>query len=361
MLILTQPHPQLWKRFRWDFWPLIAWTQSPETLRCLLLCDLHNQCPITCLLSSTGLELISTPLLAWPMLDLSPLTRVCLNRFVSRMPCPGSPSHHNCCIVLSSSSCSTWQSVQRSHAQKSFFSCIPSWNHALLPMPLNLSVRFVSVLRSHGSSWAFSSTLWSSLPGWSFPLWKSFNTSLTDHWGPSRWNGSLSLLPLLLFALWPIPVLWSRNCPSPEKPRAAIEQAVPPKSPLSASPYSEIYLAKASKPLLYLPHSHVSSARGLLHLESLPDGTIHGFVSPWCLLLPSHMHPSAPCGSSSHHCLPHWLVVRVHWVAPLSQVLICRVISSSSSPIISCSRLKSPTPFLCRSAASLSVDQKMNC
>ena len=68
------------------------------------------------------------------------------------------------------------------------------------------------------------------------------------------------------------------------------------------------------------------------------------------------MHPSAPCGSSSHHWLPHWPVAQANWVAPLSPVVICRVPSSASSPQILCSGLESPVPFLCRSAASLSVD-----
>ena len=169
------------------------------------------------------------------------------------------------------------------------------------------------------------------------------------------------LLPLLLVALWSTPVLWWRIYPNPQHPRAAVEQAVPPKSPLSASPLSEISFAKASKPLLHLrcrhlPHSHVSSAWGLLNLESVPERTTHCSVSPWCLQLPSHMHPSATCGSSFHHCSPHWLVVQARWVAPLSQVVICRVPSSASLPQILCSRLESPVPFLCRSAASLSVD-----
>ena len=43
----------------------------------------------------------------------------------------------------------------------------------------------------------------------------------------------------------------------------------------------------------------------------------------------SHMHPSAPCGSSSHHWLPHWPVAQAHLVAPLSPVVICRVPSSA--------------------------------
>ena len=101
----------------------------------------------------------------------------------------------------------------------------------------------------------------------------------------------------------------TKNYPNSHNPRAAVEPAVPPKSPLSASPHIEIFLAKAFKPLLHLrcghlPHSHISSAWRLLHLESLPDGTAHCSVSPWCLQLPSHLPPSASCSSSSHHCSP---------------------------------------------------------
>ena len=47
---------------------------------------------------------------------------------------------------------------------------VPSWSQASLPVSLNHFVPCVSVLCSHGNSAAFSSTLWSSLPGWIFPV-----------------------------------------------------------------------------------------------------------------------------------------------------------------------------------------------
>ena len=107
----------------------------------------------------------SIPRLVKPMLDPLPLTPVCLYISVFCMPCLGDLSHHTCCIVLSPSSCSPWQSVQGSHTQNSFLSWVPSRSHATPPVPLNHFVTCASVLCSHGSSAAFSSTLWSSLPG----------------------------------------------------------------------------------------------------------------------------------------------------------------------------------------------------
>ena len=64
-------------------------------------------------------------------------------------------------------------------------------------------------------------------------------------------------------------------------------------------------------PCRHLSPTHFSSAWAFLHLESLPDGSTNCSVSPRCLQLPSFTHPSSPSGSSSHHCLPHWLVVSV--------------------------------------------------
>ena len=187
---------------------------------------------------------------------------------------------------------------------------------------------FVAVLSCKFCSLFLNSVKY--VAGWKLSCIKKFHISLANHWAPRRWRVSLRLLPLLLEALWATPVLWWRNYPNTQNLRAAVEQAVPPRSPLLSSPHYEIPLAKASKPSLHLlchhlSHSHVSSAWGLLHLESAPDGTTHSSFSPWCLQLPSHKHPSAPCGSSSHHCSPHWLVMHGHWIAPLSHVMICIV------------------------------------
>ena len=55
-----------------------------------------------------------------------PLTHASLHLFVSCMPCLGDLSHHTCCIVLSPTSCSPWQSVRGSHTQSSFLSWVPS-------------------------------------------------------------------------------------------------------------------------------------------------------------------------------------------------------------------------------------------
>ena len=60
--------------------------------------------------------------------------------------------------------------------------------------------------------------------------------------------------------------------------------------------------------------------------------TLFRFSLP--LQLPSHMHPSAPCDSSFHHSLPHWIFVQADWVAPLFQVVICTFPSSTSLPHI---------------------------
>ena len=216
-------------------------------------------------------------------------------------------------------------------------------------------------------SWKFCSLFLTSVKfvaGLKLSCITNFHTSFADHWGPSQWRGSLRLLPLPPVALWANPVLWWRSYPNPQHPRAAVEQAEPPKSPLSAYPHSKISFAKALKPLLHLrcrhrPNSYVSSAWGLLHLESVPDATTYCSVSPICLQLLSHMYSSAPCGSFFHYCSPHWLVVQARWVAPLSQVVIYRVPSSASLPQILYSRLESPVFFLCRSAASLSVDPSL--
>ena len=75
---------------------------------------------------------------------------------------PFSPHLLHCAV--SPFSCSAWQSVQGSPTQSSFPSLVPSWSHASLPVPLNHFVPCASVLCSHGSSAAFSSTLWWSLP-----------------------------------------------------------------------------------------------------------------------------------------------------------------------------------------------------
>ena len=124
---------------------------------------------------------------------------------------------------------------------------------------------------------------------------------MADNWIPLR------LFSLLLLAFRTTPVLWWRSCPNPRNLRAAVDQALPTKSPLSVPPWSEISLAKTSKPLNHLrcghlPHNHVSLAWELLNLESVPDGFTHCLKSPWCLQFRSHMHPSAPCRSSSYHC-----------------------------------------------------------
>ena len=84
---------------------------------------------------------------------------------------------------------------------KQFLSLVPLFKSRFNAVPLNHFVPCVSVLFSHGSSAAFSSTLWSSLLGYSFPVYQNFHTSLADHWGRSRWLESLRLLPLLLVAL----------------------------------------------------------------------------------------------------------------------------------------------------------------
>ena len=65
---------------------------------------------------------------------------------------------------------------------------------------------------------------------------------------------------------------------------------VPPKSPMTASPHSEIVLAKVSTTLRHLicrhiPHSHVSSEWRLLHLEPVPDGTTRCFDPHVCYIL----------------------------------------------------------------------------
>ena len=254
------------------------------------------------------------------ILDPLPLAHGCLHLLVSCMPCLGESSHNTWWIVLSPSSCSPWKNVQGSHTQSSFFSWVPFWSHASLPIPLNQVVPCFSAALS----------------------WKFFHNSFVDHWGSKRCKVSDTASPascILVSNFWP---LWG-SCPNSQNPRYAVEQALPQKLPLSASPHSKIYLAKPSKILLQLRWRHLqknqfSSAWELLHLESVPDGTTHCFFSPWCLTLPSPMHLSAPFGSFSHHCLPHWLVVQAHWVVLLSQIVICRVPSSASSPQILCSR-----------------------
>ena len=101
---------------------------------------------------------------------------------------------------------------------------------------------------------------------------KNFHTSLAECWVPTRWRGSLRLLPLLAVALWATPVIQWRSCPNTQNPQAPVQQARLPKAPLSASPRSEISHAKALEPLLQfrrrlIPHNNFSSAWELLHLE----------------------------------------------------------------------------------------------
>ena len=219
-------YPPLWKPLRWDFWRLIEWAQSTGTRQChyLILC---NHSLLACLLSSTN----SCPLfLGWCSQCWSHCHWLLLASISKSPECTIEVALlTSACIVLCPSSCSPWQSVQGSHTQNSFLSWAPSWSHAPLPKPLNRFVSSVSVMCSHGCAAAFSSTLWSSLPGWSFPLEQNFQASKADHSVLRRWRASLRLLPLLLLALWPTPVLWRGCCPVSQNPRAVAEQAAHPK------------------------------------------------------------------------------------------------------------------------------------
>ena len=90
---------------------------------------------------------------------------------------------------------------------------------------------------------------------------------------------------LAFCSLLATPVLWWRSYPNPQSPVELQSSILCHKSHNCRRLHILKSLAKAFKALLHLrfphfPHSHVSSAWGLLHIESVPDGTTLCFVSP---------------------------------------------------------------------------------
>ena len=276
------------------------------------------------------------------MLDQLPLTNVCLHLLVSCLPCLGDPSQQICCTVLSHSSCIPLQNVHSSHRKQClhlgpFLQSRFTATATELLCPLCLCAML---------SWKFCSGYLNSVKfvaGLKLPcitkffylIGRQLKTKAMKKVSETASAASYSLV--------------SNSCPlmnlNPQSPRANVEQALPPKSPLSVSPHTEIPLSISSKPLLnlrcrHLPHNHVSAAWGLLHLGSVTNGTTHCSYFLWYLQFLSHMHASPPWASSSHRCLPHWLLVQAHWFAPQFHLVICVVSSSTSLPQISCSRLE---------------------
>ena len=290
------------------------------------------------------------------MLDQLPLTNVCLHLLVSCLPCLGDPSQQTCCTVLSPSSCIPLQNVQASHRRQCvhlgpFLQSRFTATATELLCPLCLcamlsrkfcsgflnSVKFVAGLKLPCIKKLF------------YLIGRPLKTKAMKKVSETASPASYSLV--------------SNSCPlmnlNPQNPRANVEQALPPKSPLSMSPLTEISLAISSKPLLnlrcrHLQHNHVSAAWWLLHLDSVTDGTTQCSYFLWCLQFLSHMHASPPWASSSHRCLPHWLLVQAHWFAPQFQLGICVVSSSTTLPQISCSRSEGlKTNFFRLASASL--------
>ena len=235
--------------------------------------------------------------------------------------------------------------MSRAPSDKSSFPyCVPSWIHASLPVPLSYFDPRVSVLWYHGISTAFSFTLWNSLPlnftcitkisrliGW--PLSQGVKQGLWDCFGCfllffeqtlSYDEEAVQILKILelqsiklghqIYHCWRLHTL---------------------KSVLQKFPN---FCSISDAVNIHTVLSHQHGVMGLLHIESVPDGTTHCIDSPICLQHPSHMHPSAPFVSSSHRCLPHCLVVQANWLATLSQIVVCRVPLSASSPQFPCSR-----------------------
>ena len=165
---------------------------------------------------------------------------------------------------------------------------------------------------------------------------------------------------LLLVALWATFVLWWRNCPNPMRPRAGVQQALPPKSRLLVSPHSETFFWKIFQAFAPSPMSSSPTKSCLISMRVVSPRVSarwhHTLFGLSLMSASSFSYANSALRGSSHHCLPHWPVVQFHWIALLFQVLICRATSSALLPQVSCSRLESPVPFLCRSSASLSVD-----
>ena len=69
-----------------------------------------------------------------------------------------------------------------------------------------------------------------------------YNKTFIPHWQTIENQGVEERLwdcfPCFFVALWAPPVLRWRSYPNPQHPQAAVEQAVPKRSPLSASPHS---------------------------------------------------------------------------------------------------------------------------
>ena len=225
------------------------------------------------------------------MLDPLPLTIVWPHLFVSCMSCLGDHFYYTCCIVQLPSSCEFLAECRGIPHTEVSSPGSPFWSQAAVPWQLNHFVTCVSVLCPHGSSASSSSTLWSSLLAWGFPVWKTLNIigrPLSTQplkrvpetaSSCSFFGDSCHLMKKL-----------SRNLELQLRSCATKITTIGVSTPLNL--FCKSFQAFASSPI---PSALTQSS--LISMKFVASRVRarchHSFVSPWCLHFPSHMHPLA--------------------------------------------------------------------